>query len=388
MISVDTTALKEVLSLLVPFAADVQKESSSNLRVVMQAYDGSGLTLTGTQTRTKPAIEGTTKEPEEVFLMWLSLRIPATGHSGGDAGLDLPMLRRIAKLASRPKAGPTTIEVKADGAVHVSVGGKKVALSGTDPVLPDLSAPGKSFPLPAAPIHDVMEAALPMVSSDTTREHLHSLQLAFGDAKMTAVSTDGHRLTLAQAPTRPHGKPFTKLLLAPLAEAILKTLKLCIHNDVRLSVGVPDATEANKDPAALLFEANTPGGVTVRAYAAPRDLYFPPYENVMPSPDPDDTLLPLRRDAALPVVKQIEAIHKAGTSRSMGVTLSSPLDGEPSVSAISPYGGYTVYGPLPGLNRSGQGHISFNISYLVEALEACDSDVATIRFKGELDPFT
>jgi DNA polymerase-3 subunit beta len=231
------------------------------------------------------------------------------------------------------------------------------------PPMPKPRAEGRdSFAIPAQTLATLLARTLPSISQDTTRAHVNSLLLETDGKVIRAVSTDGHRLSIATEPLT-EAKPGTTLIPRAAVEAVARMLpkdgNVIVHRDAHW----------------VFFDL---GGET-RFATKTVDAAFPPYLQVVPKSVGRDVTV-----SRLGLLGAVEAVSVAASRMTNGVKLRLEKD-TLYVAAESPEAG-SGGDELP-IDYDGPGlTIGFNAKYIEDALGAVDTDDVTLGLTAELDP--
>lgn len=242
--------------------------------------------------------------------------------------------------------------------------------------------PGKDFPLLPKPTEDAFKVELPVglfallmhrthfsISTDETRAHVNSAMLEIQGETVRMVSTDGHRLTLAEA--RHSG------LDVRLAETLL-TLKaigeLRRIMDHARAAKVATFTLQVHGPTAFFTVGGTQFSVKLV------DAQFPPYGQVIPSVPAQHPV----RVNRLKFIDVIKAIRIAASDRTGGVVFTFKK-GAIVLTSESPESG-NAFDQVDADYEGPEIRTGFNAKYLLDALGAIEDEEVVIWATGELDP--
>lgn len=238
--------------------------------------------------------------------------------------------------------------------------------------------PGKDFPAPprlddGAPTTAIKASVLAglvakvagAISTDETRAHLNSMLLEWEGTTVRAVSTDGHRLHLAETTVEGVAN-FTMLI--PL-KGVLELKKVCESSET-ITIG---RTGAN-----AFFAAD---GFTLAIKLV--DGNFPPYRQVIPSSHLHD--VKVSATALRDVVRAVGVVNKE--SKTAIVKLAFAPGSTVRVFASDHAGGDSEDTIEVESTWKGESFaIGFDGNYLSSALEAAGDEVVSILLTGELDP--
>lgn len=285
--------------------------------------------------------------------------VPATVATPGR--LLLP-LRRLAEIARGP--GAAKIHLAGD---QVAVGTANHRVVTHDPAtFPALAAPEGELVgwFDRAALSRLLKQTSYAMSPDDTRPHLSALLFERRNGNLALVSTDGHRLALAQRPDK--------------------------GSDAKVLVGRRTVEE-------LARLAASPGGAISMRCTAERvwfasagewvsgpviDAVFPAYEQVIP-----ETSKGRVRFATVDLREAVKALAPKGApelrlslQRDLARALLRVEDGEGNRTEASAMASFE--GELPAA-------LGVNAQYLREVIDALDDDddrVLTVECNGELDP--
>lgn len=255
--------------------------------------------------------------------------------------------------------GAISALVKAVGAA------RKYTVAGLDatdyPVLPTPEPGALWQTFPAGALRHLLDSVQPAVSPDETRAHVNSALLVGDGQTLTAVATDGHRLTKAVAAV----KVTLPATLVPL-RAVGEIRRLLDKQSGEVDMHV------TRTVLFLRLGALTWSTKTV-------DHAFPPYEQVIPQ-RPANTCR-VNRTGLIDALKatQISANEKTGgislvfTTNKLTARGESAETGTAEDEVAADYGG-------PEMT------VGFNAKYVLDALGALDCDEVDLGLNGDLDP--
>lgn len=274
-------------------------------------------------------------------------------------------------LAERVKAmpeGSVAIDVTDASTARIqAVGSKREfrlrGMPGDDfPAHLDVPVTGEKSTMKTADFLAAVRAGGYAISQDDTRPHLASALVDVTEGRLRIVTTDGHRLALADVATECAG---TWQALVP-RRALAELVALA-----KSGPGVDFTVGAGSIRAAV-------GDVTVTARLA--DAQFPPYDQVIPKGTQATTAI-VSRAALLDVLRAVSVAASERTGQAKLVI----GDGAIVISAESPDTG-TAVDELEATTDGKPITVGVCGRYLIEALTALDADEVTIGMCGELDP--
>lgn len=254
--------------------------------------------------------------------------------------------------------------------------------------------PGDDFPplpsrgsspyarFPASLVAQLISLTQFSMSTDSTRPHLAGALFQYGDGRLRMVSTDGHRLSKAEAPFEADAPSFS--LLVP-GKGIAEVRKLIEDIRTDKSRAAAAATEGRvASPEAPMLGVATFGGTVffsghdVVLGVKLADEAFPPYEKVIPTNS--TRRLVAARELLLSAVKRISLVSSA-VSGGLRFTLEAGklrIAGETDAGE----GSEELDVDYPGDKLD----IGFCARYLLDVLGAIPDDDVVIELGGELDP--
>ena len=246
--------------------------------------------------------------------------------------------------------------------------------------------PGQEFPALPQPDDDATPLTLRVdtlsrliasthfsISTDETRLHLNSALFEWDGACVRMVTTDGHRLTKAEATIE--GQKAQATMLIPL-KGVLELKRLC--DEARAEAGKTEdepleLTMLQSGPNAFFRLAGFQFSVKLV------DAQFPPYHQVIPEMSERVVRAP-----RLAVADALRAVSVAASDRTGGVKLTLG-GGSMRFESESPESG-EGFDEVPVEYDAGEVTIGFNAKYFLEALMAVDDDEILLAISGELDP--
>ena len=273
-------------------------------------------------------------------------------------------------LAERLKAlsdGPITLSLDGDALIVKGSGARRYKMPTIDvhhfPVLPEPPVGAPTWAVDSATLLALFSRTSFAVSTDETRAHLNSLLLEREGGTLRAVATDGHRLALAEGAVPGEG---TASILVPLS-AVRELGKLAEAG------GSMDITLSER----TMFVHAAAASMSLQL----TDATFPPYQQVIPTTSTTRITV-----ARAPLADAVRAVLLASPERTGIVRLD--IDARTiRVSAADPGRG-DASDEVPIERETGKGKIAIGFSgkYLLDALGAESTDMATIELSGDLDP--
>ena len=340
-------------ALAAPVSCSERKSPNPILSNVLLSCDGAELTVSGTD-----------------LYIGASTKVPV--DKGTTGSIAVPGKELVDRVKMMPD-GQIVLEAK-ENALTLRAAGKARrytlrGMPGTDfPQLPQPAEGAPTLAIEPAVLSSLIEKVGPSVSPDETRAHLNSMKVEWEGEVVKAISTDGHRLTLAEA--KVDGVVSNFELLIPL-KGVQEIRRFCesASGDVTLVQG-----------GRHLF-LSTPGATISTTLT---DAQFPPYQQVIPKGAKDLATLP-----ASQVLEVVKAVAVASNEKTAGVKLTFS-ESRLRVSAESPETGEAEdFVEVDDLTRNLA--IGMNAKYLCAALAACIADQGpearvSVAAGGELDP--
>ncbi len=254
--------------------------------------------------------------------------------------------------------------------------------------------PGEEFPKLATPDAASIELSIPAstlstliqstqfsISTDDSRLALNSALFECDGDRVRFVTTDGHRLTKADARVSPT-QPSTTMLI-PLKgiqqlkricdDAISEAAKSDGPKGEGAESGEPTIRIAQQGPNAF-FQV---GGLKFSVKLV--DAQFPPYQQVIP-PFSDKPV----RGPRLAMAEALKAVSVAASDRTGGVKMTVTQDNL-RFETESPESG-EGFDEVPVEYTGPDVMVGFNARYFLDALNAIGEDAVLVSLGGELDP--
>lgn len=212
------------------------------------------------------------------------------------------------------------------------------------------------------------------ISPDETRLHLNSALFEWDNQRVRMVSTDGHRLSKAEADTASEETHATMLI--PL-KGILELRRLC---DEALS----EATKGDDTDGLQLVMLQSGPNAFFRLAGFEFsvklvDTQFPPYQQVIPEVS-ERTI----RAPRLAVADALRAVSVAASDRTGGVKLTL-TEGNMRFESESPESG-EGFDEVSVEYQGPEVTIGFNARYFLDVLTAMNDEEILLGISGELDP--
>lgn len=223
----------------------------------------------------------------------------------------------------------------------------------------------------------------PMMSTDDTRPYLRALYLALGTGNagpdsrlMTAVSTDGHRLTVVHAHAPDGAATFSVLVPAPAVMEIAHILDALGRAAAPKKGAEAPAPTVRVSTSLTLVTIEAPGVVFTSKLV---DAAFPSYAQVVP--DAWESTVRVNRVEALGALQATSVVE----GQNAGVVLEMK-GADLSVTSTVPDVG-TAVDEISAETDGKVPRIGVNSRYLRAALQhALECEVVELCMSGELDP--
>ncbi len=240
---------------------------------------------------------------------------------------------------------------------------KLMGMPDTD--FPELPDPGKTkfTTIEAASLRQLVLRTLFSVSSDEARVNLNGALLECDGREATMVSTDGHRLT--KFSTALTGPELDRGIIIP-RKGLLELKRVLERFDGDCELAIADEHLHVRDEAlALSIKLSS--------------VNFPPYEQVIPQKH-ERVAIALRSELVA-ALRSVEVMAPEKTA-----TVRVQLDpGSLALTADNPDAG-VAHQELPVEYDGAPLVAGFNAHYLLDALDAMESERVRLEFQGELDP--
>ena len=336
-----------------------QKAAQPLLRTAHLSADGAELVVTASD-----------------LVLTYRVTLPAAVKVPGSVCVPVSILRdvvsRMAEGDVRVTVEKLGVSVRGTGARTAS---KLPATDGADyPAVPLASeAPGlQRRTIPAQALADVRRLTRYAQSTDDTRPHLSATLFDFSADSIRAVTTDGHRLSMAsRAIPASTGQTGAKLLIPARSLA-----RMALPESGEIIVEHGGATR----PTWITHAMEGTPGATVTWCTKLVDAAFPSYEQVVPQ-----SWAGTIECARAELLDALSACASVAQDRTGGVRLRPrdthlALDSEnPDAGEISDRVDALCVGTLPKV-------LGVNGRYLSEVLSALTGDRVTLRMSGSLDP--
>lgn len=310
------------------------------------------------------------------------LYLSLVGWIGADVAVTGSVAVSAKDLVDRVKMmpdGPISLSTKDSSLTLKSTGTARKftmrGMSGDDyPPLPKADAEAPTLHVEAATLSKLIALTQFSISTDETRAHLNSLLVEWDGDVLRAVSTDGHRLSKAEA--KLEGQSASTSLLIPL-KAIRIVKEMCD--------GVYAAPTADGAKPSIKIERNggtaffVAGDTTFSVKLV--DAQFPPYAQVIPAKSERTIRLPraLLADA-------LKAVAIASNERTGGVKFSFAKGVLTLTSESADTGDGRDELPYDVVDGKDGALFGVNAKYILDVLGAISDDEITIGLTGELDP--
>lgn len=247
---------------------------------------------------------------------------------------------------------------------------------GEFPQLPRPEDGSSALILPVGTLSTLIQSTQFSISTDDSRLALNSALIEHDSNRLRMVTTDGHRLTKAEAGLPASGETYT--LLVPL-KGIQQLKRIC--DDALADASKSD--DPNKGEPQLEMRRSGPNAFfrtgTLEFSVKLVDAQFPPYEQVIPNTSERVVRVP-----RLGVAEALKAVSVAASDRTGGVKLTLTRD-TLRFETESPESGEGF--DEVGIDYDGPDiTIGFNAKYFLDIANAIVDDELLLGLGGELDP--
>ena len=295
----------------------------------------------------------------------VGLRSKCAASVSKPGSLTLPA-KKLYEIVKELPETDVRIEEDKNGAVKVAADryeSKMQTLPREDfPTLPEIAA-GETTTVPRGTLREMVAKTQFAITGEDTRYFLNGGLFVLRPDSMLLVATDGHRLALVSAPRSGAGKGEESRTILP-KKTLLELGRL-------LAEGAGDISFA-KGENHIFFEVD--GRLLVSRMI---DGQFPAYERVIPKNN--DKRIEFERDRFMSAIRRVallsnersRAVKFSLESGRVEVASNSPELGEAREQLAVEYGG-------PALQ------ISFNAHYVLDFLNAVQSDAIAMEFRDEV----
>ncbi len=247
---------------------------------------------------------------------------------------------------------------------------------GEFPQLPKPEAGSPQLMLPVGTLSSLIQSTQFSISTDDSRLALNSALIEHENGRLRMVTTDGHRLTKAEAEVPKGGDSHT--LLVPL-KGIQQLKRIC--DDALTEAAKTDDSSKGEPQLEMLRQG--PNAFfrtgTLEFSVKLVDAQFPPYDQVIPNASERVVRAP-----RLGVAEALRAVSVAASDRTGGVKLTLTRD-TLRFETESPESGQGF--DEVGIEYDGPDiTIGFNARYFLDIANAIPDDELLLGLGGELDP--
>jgi len=307
----------------------------------------------------------------------ISVRVPIGSDEQWTTTVDAKLFADIAKVM--PKNGDIEIN-------HIPDAAKLVVRSGKSK-FDLLTLPAEEFPigkelqfepvisLSSSELLDVVSKTSFSMGTDSTRPHICSMLFELEENKIRSVTTDGHRMTIAESATE-HSADEKKSLVVP-SRCINEVKKMAGESGGEVGIMQCDdellfeIAEQINDDDTMYFE--------LKSKVLSQD--FPPYEKVLPKQfgktiefDKNDMIEAAKRLRIMTAEKKAGIIKLSIGENELELSAAGAALGNASES---------ISATCDALNNF---EIGLNIDYLIDACSVSTGENLRIQLNGKLDP--
>ena len=294
-------------------------------------------------------------------------------------GIALPAADIVERVRAMPE-GALTLAIDGTRAVLTAAASKRrYALQGLPagefPQLPTPAAEDTRLVLPVDTFAAMLARVAPSVSTDTSRPAVNSALRSPFPGGVRMVSTDGHRLALAEATvgSAPAG---ARGILVPLS-AISELRKL-----IDGASGFATLTMPADGAWAHLSLSESPG-LSFAFKLLAQDVTFPPYQQVIPA-EARACVARVNRALLADAVAKV-ALASSEKPASVALAFSAADGGCVKVTSRSAENG-EGFDEVPATYTGADIRFGIRAPYFADCMAAVDSDEVDIQVTGELDP--
>ena len=309
----------------------------------------------------------------------VSGRIPAKVDKGGSIAVGARDLYERVKMMPEGQIAIATTDGAAT-TIRAVGSARRYTLHGIPgdefPALPQPDESAPKLELGVDALATLIAGTVFSISNDETRMHLNSALFEWDGDRVRMVTTDGHRLSKAEAHVP--GRQATASMLIP-QKGVQELRKLC--DEARRAPGSADGAEST--PATLTLVQSGPnvffqvGGLQFSVKLV--DAQFPPYQQEIP--DTTDRAIRVPRGA---IDDALRAVKIAASDRTGGVKMTVG-GGKIRIVSESPESG-EGFDEVPVDYDGPEVTVGFNAAYFLDVLGAISEDEVILGVSGELDP--
>ncbi len=263
----------------------------------------------------------------------------------------------------RSLPGTATVKIKNDGERCVVSSGRTRFTLSTLPAadFPDIAMEDdlNSFQMPVAALKTLLDKTAFAMAQQDVRYYLNGVMLEFGSNDLVAVATDGHRLSMVRSEIDVPEAEREQIILP--AKTVSELRRLLAESEEHVAV------QWGGRSIILTF-----GGVELRSKLV--DGKYPEYERVVPRGLPRsavverDALRAALQRASILSNEKYKGVRVSFGAGGLALQAQNPEHEVAEDEVPAEYDGETVT-------------IGFNVSYLMDALQAIDSDRVQVGFQ-------
>lgn len=300
-------------------------------------------------------------------------RRPATVVEAGSVCVPAALLRDV---VTKLPEGEIKLTLKAHRLAITSKGQRRVDSLVTMPgeTMPIIPAPGRLVhDLPAEAFAEITRLTQYAMANDLARAHLAATCLEYRAGMLRAVTTDSHRLCLAERTVPAGGDGFTVLI----PRAAYERLAFPTSGTMRFTVGSDDGTPAEKGP---VFVADPEGNDVWSTKLV--DAIFPSYHQVLPRADDRGSSITVDRQQ---LAESIAAVGVVSSSIGNRIVFSI-ADGALHLATENPELGEMSDAVPAELSGKFPESWAINGTYIAQTLASTAAPRVVMHVSGELDP--
>jgi DNA polymerase-3 subunit beta len=296
--------------------------------------------------------------------LYQDVAVRLEANTGGKATAVLVPCKELRERVSKLDGADVTLTVDDSLAMKVKGKGRRTfAIQCDEPgSFPELaSCPVQPTQVTVETFRFALGSVRHAISDDISRTHMNGVHLESSNDVVSAVATDGHRLSIAEVKC-PSGPGWNCIIPERGVNLLMRALDSA---ESCLVAVTEDRLFADIGPLSLAVKLT--------------DGRFPPWQQVWPSESACEVTAAKKALAA-----SVDAVAlSSGIAGGIKLTFSS---GDIDVSAENPATGRANDGVECVGGPDSPVMVGINPSHMLDTLKAIDADEVTIRLNGELDP--
>jgi DNA polymerase-3 subunit beta len=308
--------------------------------------------------------------------MFLSVMDQAQAEVATSGAVGVPAKELFERVAAMPD-GPLQFATTASGqaTIKAATSPRRFTLrcipASEFPELPAPDPAASSLVMPMDVLSRLIGRTKFSISTDETRPHVNSALFEWAGDKIRMVTTDGHRLSKAEATVQ--GANGSATMLIPL-KAITELKRLADDSRSDPQASARDTVKITQTGPHVFFELSG-----ARFGVKLVDAQFPPYQQVIPKVSNRSV-----RASRKALADALAAVRIAASDRTSGVKLTTGAN-VLRITSESPDTG-NGFDELPVEASGSELTIGFNANYFLDVLNAIGDEEVVLNLSGELDP--